>query len=344
MQDQIPGNYDLSNIDIHEGFTAGRIAAVFKDKYRVLTTEEETLAEITGKMIYSEDYPAVGDWVLLDVENKIISEILPRKTRLCRKRPGDQLAEQVIAANIDYIFITTSLNKEFNLSRLERYLTIVLESGAKPVFILNKIDIADDIESKFSQLQNLAGEFNIHLISALQEKGLDQLDQYFKDNNTIALIGSSGVGKSTLLNKLIGEQIQKVGDIREADDKGRHVTTQRELFILPEAVIIDTPGMREIQIWESAVEDAFADITEIGANCKFSNCQHQSEPGCAVKKAIENGDLSAKRFENYQKMAREQLFVDQKKNLSHKIAEKEKIKRMMGDYKLRKKIKNRPEC
>jgi len=337
------GKYDFSQITIPEPFAAGRIAAVFKDKYRVFSAKNDLLAEVTGKMIYNEDFPAVGDWVVLDEVNAIITDILPRKSLLSRKRPGDQLAEQVIAANIDYIFITTSLNKEFNLSRLERYLTIVLNSGAVPVFILNKIDIASDIEDKYSQLQKLAGDLSIHLISALQDQGLDQLDQYFKEHNTIALIGSSGVGKSTLLNKLIGEQIQEVGDIREDDDKGRHVTTRRELFLLPEAIIIDTPGMREIQIWESAVEDAFADITEIAAQCKFNDCQHQSEPGCAVKAAIECGELATKRFENYQKMAREQLFVDQKKNLSHKIAEKEKLNRMMGDYKLRKKIKNRPE-
>ncbi len=318
-----------------------RVASVFRNKYKVYIGEERLILEITGKMRYNNMFPVVGDWVVLDDKKEAIVDILERKTKLSRKVAGKEVVEQVVAANIDYIFIVTSLNKEFNLSRLERYLSIVYESGAMPVFVLTKSDIGEEIQKKVLELEGIAFGAPIHVVNIFENETIEELRQYFKSENTIALVGSSGVGKSTLINKLLGKDMQYTKEIREKDDRGKHATTTREMFFLDRGVIIDTPGMRELQIWEADLGNSFQDIEELAIRCHFRDCAHENEPGCAVRQAVETGKISRKRLENYKKLQKELKIIENKRVMGHRRMEKEKIKNMMGSLNERKKIKNR---
>lgn len=319
-----------------------RIISVFKDLYRVLDKGKEYNAPITGNMIKADGFPVVGDWVEISSEGQII-EIYPRKTKLSRKVAGKAVKEQVIVSNVDYVFIVTSLNKDFNISRLERYLTMVWDSGANPCFILTKADLDDDTQSKVDSIEEIAYGVPVHIVSSYEGKGIEEIRAYLKDDKTIGLIGSSGVGKSTLINKLLGEEIIKTKEVRIADDKGKHTTTRREMFRVGEGYIIDTPGMRELQIWSGDTNSSFEDVEEIANRCKFSDCAHGSEPGCAINKAIELGELKEGRLASYFKLKKEIVNMENKINHGHKFAEKEKIKAMMGSLDMRKKIKFRGE-
>jgi ribosome biogenesis GTPase len=327
------GWHDDFNINLIENQNIGRIGAVFQNKFKVFCENKEIIADLKGKLIFENDFPVIGDWVIL--KDNLIIDILPRKTKLSRKVAGKEIKEQIIASNIDYIFIVSSLNNDFNLSRLERYLTMVWESKATPVFVLTKSDIADDIDNKILSLENISFGVPIHIISNYNNTGINELYQYFENNKTIVLIGSSGVGKSTLINKLLGEDVLKTNGLRN-DDKGRHTTTHRELFLLKDSgIIIDTPGIREIQLWNGNLDNTFQDIEDLSQNCKFKDCQHIHEPGCAVKHAIEIGTLDKKRLLNYHKLKKE-LSYD---GMNFKQLEKTKIKNMTGSLKAMKQIR-----
>lgn len=319
-----------------------RIISVFKDLYRVSDGKEEYNAPITGKMIRAEEFPVVGDFVEISSDGQIV-EIYPRKTKLSRKAAGKAVKEQAIVSNVDYVFIVTSLNKDFNISRLERYLTMVWDSGANPCFILTKADLDNDIQSKVDSIEEIAYGVPVHIVSSFEDRGIEEVRAYLVDDKTIGLVGSSGVGKSTLINKLLGEDIIKTKEIRTTDDKGKHTTTRREMFRVGDGYVIDTPGMRELQMWSGDTSSTFEDIEEIASNCRFSDCNHGNEPGCAVRKAIESGELKEERLASYFKLKREVVNMENKINHGHKFAEKEKIKNMMGSLDKRKKIKFRGE-
>jgi len=264
------------------------------------------------KACVRENFPAVGDWVALRPlpgENRaIIEAVLPRKSQFIRKAAGKQTEAQVVGANMDWVFVMMSLNQDFNARRLERYLVLAWESGASPVVILSKSDLCSVKESAAATICEATPNLPIHVISALTGEGLQQLEVYLAAGKTIALLGSSGVGKSTLVNEFFGRPSLKTQPIRAHDDRGRHTTTTRQLFLLPcGALVLDTPGLRELQLWEAegGLQMAFEEIETWASQCRFRDCTHQNEPGCAVREALAAGTLDEKRFESYEKLKRE---------------------------------------
>lgn len=324
-----------------QNYQAGRISAEHKNRFQVYTEAGEIWATISGKLRYTalerSDYPAVGDWVALDAD--VIQAVLPRSSKFSRKSAGNTSEEQIIATNIDTVFLVNALNFDLNTRRIERYLTLAWESGATPpVILLNKSDLCEDLPAKIKEVEASAPGVSIHPISSLTGDGIRELEPYLKTGRTIALLGSSGAGKSTLINQLMGAEVQKTGSIREADSRGRHTTTSRELFVLPQGgLLIDTPGMREIQLYGTGegLYDAFEDIYDYAKGCRFSDCGHEAEPGCAIQQALAEGVLTAERYESFRKLQREANYISRKTNLQEQRQEKQKWKKISQELKER---------
>ena len=299
-----------------------------KEAYFVHSAAGNIWAEISGKMRHEgavrADFPAVGDWVILrgleHVQEKgtegpvQISRILPRRTVLSRRLEADQ---QILATNVDVVFLGTSLNENFNLRRLERYLTLARESGARPVVLLTKSDLCEDKEPLIAEVRSVAGDAAIHPISVVTGEGMDAVRGYLTHGATTVILGSSGIGKSTLVNYLADADVQDMMEARDFDDKGRHCTTFRHLVRTPTGgLIIDTPGLRGLSLGEAtdALMSTFKDVEELAAACKFTDCRHETEPGCAIKAALEAGTLDAERLESYVKLRREVGAMAQREN------------------------------
>lgn len=317
----------------------GRVTLEHKRMYRVITAEGEWLSVCSGAMKHDaqdrRDFPAVGDWVAVEKmpgeERGIIHAILPRTSLFSRKAAGSTIGEQIIATNIDIAFLVTSMNKDFNARRLERYLVAAYESGANPVVVLTKKDISDNPSYYIDEAQNIALGADIFAVSNVTREGISELKSLLKEGKTAALLGSSGVGKSSLTNAICGDETMTIQDIREDDAKGRHTTTHRELIkISTGGVLIDTPGMREFQLWDNneSLDSGFKDIEAFAATCKFNDCQHNNEPGCAVQEALATGDLPEDRYASYLKLQKELAFLERKMDRASKSEERNKWKKI----------------
>jgi ribosome biogenesis GTPase len=296
------------------GREPARIMAEDRGSYVVRAADGERRAAITGRFRHEAGgdpsaFPAVGDWVAIDggPDDAAIHAVLARRTAIVRQAPGKRTEAQVVGANVDVVFIVVSLNLDLNMRRLERYLAVAWESGAEPVVVLSKADLVDDPGALLADVERIAVGATILTVSAIDGQGLDEVRARIGTGRTVAFVGSSGVGKSTLLNVLAGEDRAVVREVRDDDDRGRHTTTRRQLHILPDGgLILDTPGMRELALWDpDGVEQSFADIDELVTTCRFGNCQHNGEPGCAIAAAIESGTLETSRYEAWQKLERE---------------------------------------
>ena len=290
-----------------------RVTAVHKERFEIVCEHGMTHARLKTKEYYvdTQDFPTTGDFVMINYipngDSQIIAT-LPRRTYFSRREPGPIPRDQAVAANFDYVFIMQSLNMDFNPKRLERYLTLAWQSGATPVILLTKADLVEDYWEYLTQVERVAAGVNTHVVSAHTGYGLERLNAYLQPGKTVVFLGSSGVGKSSLVNALAGEEIMSVSAIREDDSKGRHTTTHRQLIQLKSGVmIIDTPGMRELGMWDASegLGDAFADVEAFLGKCRFSDCRHETEPGCAIKAAIATGELDASRCESSRKLKEE---------------------------------------
>jgi ribosome biogenesis GTPase len=331
---------EFSKLDI-EGIVPARVISQHRSLYIVWSERGELTATIAGSLRYRTGsdnlYPVTGDWVAVSPQpgeqKGVIMAVLPRKSSFSRQAPGGRTQPQVVAANIDTVFLVSGLDggRAMNLRRMERYLTLAWNSGASPVIVLNKSDLCPDIAPRIRDAREVAPGVPVHAISALENYGLDELRGYITGGQTAALLGSSGVGKSAIINALLGRELLQVRAVRESDREGRHTTTRRELILLPGGgTVIDTPGMREIQIRgeEEGLKDTFEDIEEIAGRCRFSDCRHDKEPGCAVRAAIEDGTLDPSRFRNYQKLQRELRHQAAREQYSAGLEEKLRWKRI----------------
>jgi ribosome biogenesis GTPase / thiamine phosphate phosphatase len=336
------------------GLEPARVAVAYGATFRVYTRDGDELADLAGRLRHEaasrRDLPAVGDWVAvkrtsIEGGRATIQGVLPRKSLFSRKAAGDETTEQILAANVDTAFLMTGLDRDFNLRRIERYLVMTWESGASPVVVLNKADLEGDLDARRDDAQAVALGVPILVISARERTGLEQLDQYLQPGQTIVVLGSSGVGKSTLINRLLGEDRLRTREVREDDQRGRHTTTHRELVRLPSgALLIDTPGMRELQLWSSdtGVVEAFDDIAALAEDCHFADCGHETEPRCAVKQAVAEGRLDVARLENYHKLQKELSYLATRQDALAQQGQKKKLRAMFRAIRKQEQSREKP--
>lgn len=310
------------------GMFPGRIIADYGQMLRVASDSGELLVNRPLQRAGAEIQIAVGDWVALEFDSDCacIQFILCRKTKFSRAAAGIEVKEQIVAANVDTVFLIQSLNRDFNMRRLERYLIAAWESGATPVVVLTKADCCVDVVEKMGMVYVAAPGVEVHAVSSLTGEGIEDIRKYFAPGKTVAFLGSSGVGKSTLANILAGEDLLKTQAVRESDSRGRHTTTHRELLLLPKGgLIMDTPGMRTLSLWEAdtGMEFMFGDVEELVKMCRFTDCRHQNEPGCAVRDALRTGRLESMRWESWLKLQKELAFLDAKKEGKLRLQQKQ---------------------
>jgi ribosome biogenesis GTPase len=332
-----------------QGLLLARVAIANRDQYRLYTAAAELSAEASGGLWYRTSGPAsmpvAGDWVaarLVGAAQAIVEAVLPRRSCFSRRAPGRAEQEQPVAANIDLVFLVCGLDGDFNLRRIERYLALAAESRASPVIVLNKADVSGDLVLRIAETTAIAGTAPIVVSSARDPRGMDGLMDFLAPGRTVALLGSSGVGKSTIVNRIVGEQRMRTEEVRLSDSRGRHTTTHRELITLPGGgALLDTPGMRELQLWagHESVDSAFEEIVETAAACRYRDCSHSGESGCAVAAALASGTIDPGRWASYRKLQAE---ARRHERLTDPLAaqeEKQKLKRMYRsikrDYKFR---------
>lgn len=334
-----------------DGCVPGRVAVSIRDEYRVLTEAGECRAEPTGAMLYGAasraELPAVGDWVALrkvSADEAIVHAVLPRRTRFSRRAAGTREDEQVLAANVDTALIVCGLDGDFNPRRIERYLTLAVDANVEPVVALSKTDLAPDIPAALESAARVARGRRVVAFSSLTDEGVRPFASVLAAGRTFVLLGSSGAGKSTLLNRLLGEERQRTAAVRESDSRGRHTTTHRELIVLPSgAILIDTPGLRELQLWagREALDETFDDVSELAGRCRYRDCSHGPEEGCAVREALADGTLDEGRWENYRKLQgeirRHELLADHNAAFAQKQKWKAIHKAMRVYYRTRNK-------
>jgi ribosome biogenesis GTPase len=294
-----------------DGLAPARVAVEHRSEYVLYSQHGELRAGLAGRLRHDDEHPAVGDWVAVAARAEdgraTIHALLPRRTAFVRKAARAETKPQVVAANADVVFVVCGLDLDYNVRRIERYLTLAWESGAQPVVLLTKADLCEDVESRTCEVESVAFGVPVHAVSAPQGDGVETVRGYVPHGRTAALLGSSGVGKSTLVNALLGEELLATREVRE-DGRGRHTTTQRQLVPLPDGgLVLDTPGMRELQLWDadSGLGSAFQDLESLAARCRFTDCAHGREPACAVRAALANGTLDLERFESWRKLQRE---------------------------------------
>src|SRR6266545_484185 len=332
------------------GLEPARVSLEHTHIYRVLTANAEYLARVAGRLRHGAsgraDFPAVGDWVVLEPPlssgEARVRAVLPRATRFSRRAAGNPTEEQVVAANVDVVFLVSGLDADYNPRRIERYLVTARDSGASPVIVLNKADLVDDPGAYVAEAQGLAAGVPVHAVSAKDPGSLAPIRAHLLRGRTAALLGMSGVGKSSIANALMGEEVLRTREVRESDSRGRHTTTGRQLVLLPSGgILIDTPGMRELQLWETgeSVAGAFADIDALAEGCRFRDCRHGSEPGCAVTDAVAAGTLPGARLESFRKLQQEQAFQATQQDERARI----ELKRMgkIGAKALRSRLKDK---
>jgi ribosome biogenesis GTPase / thiamine phosphate phosphatase len=327
------------------GLVPGRVTVQHRGTWLVATEENDDLVGITGRLRHEAgpgELPVVGDWVAL--RDSLIDAVLSRSSKFSRKTPWTEISEQVLVANVDVAFLVMGLDeRDFKVRRLERYLTTAWEGGATPVIVLNKADLAFDLEGQIAEIESVAFGVPVHAVSAETGEGVKGLLPHLAGGRTAALLGSSGVGKSTIINRLLGEERFRTNEVR-ADGRGRHTTSHRELVAIPGGgVIIDTPGLRQLQLWETdgGLDQTFVDIADLIAQCRFSDCGHRTEPGCAVKEALADGTLPRERWDSYLKLQRELAHLERKLDPKLKAEERKRWAAVTKSHRQRRKVVGR---